>query len=139
MKFILPFLFIICFSSASGTYDGVYFTDLEENMTLLFVNHADYRTLYYVLKSSTEANNILSERLQNRDNGGITSIQQLADIYYIGTDDLYDLKQYSYKWTADLIIDPKIGTTYPQTNFLFALSGILVGFIVMFGFIRTVL
>jgi len=138
-KLILPFFLFITLLLAEGTYDDVYFTDIEENMTLIFVNHADYHTLYDVLKSSTEANNILTERLNNRDNGGITSIQQLADIDYIGTDDLYDLKQYAYKWTADIIIDPRFGTTYPQTNFLYGLSGILIGFIVMFGFIRAVL
>ncbi|WP_456479655.1 hypothetical protein [Nautilia sp.] len=137
-KTVLPFFLFLTFLFAEGTYSGVYFTDIEENMTLLLVNHADYNTLYGILRNSTDVNNILNERFYNRDNGGIISIKQLDDIRYISDKDLYKLKQYSYKWTADIIIDPKFGTTYPQTNFLYGLSGILIGFIVMFGFIRAV-
>jgi len=138
-KFIFSLFFFISFLFAEGNYSDVHFSDVEENMTLLFVNHADYNTLYGVLKSSTDVNNILNERFNNRDKGGITSIKQLSDIKFISSKDLYNLKQYAYKWTVDIIIDPKLGTTYPQTNFLFGLSGILIGFIIMFGFIRAVL
>ena len=135
---VVSIFFIVTSLYAEGDYSDVHFTDLEENMTLLFVNHADYRTLYNVLRSSSDAKKILNERYKNRDDGGITSIEELDDISGISGKDLYNLKQYSYKWTADIIINPKFGTTYPQTNFLYALSGILIGFIVMFGFIRAV-
>ena len=138
-KFILPLFFFTSFLLAEGDYSKVHFTDVEENMTLLLVNHADYNTLYGILKNSTDVKNILNERYNNRDDGGITSIDQLDDIKYISGKDLYNLKQYAYKWTADIIIDPRFGTTYPQTNFLFGLSGILIGFIIMFGFIRAIL
>jgi hypothetical protein len=137
-KIILPFFLFITLLFSDGDYSGVHFSDIEENMTLLLVNHADYRTLYNVLRSSSDAKKILNVRYKNRDDGGITSIEQLDDIRGISGKDLYNLKQYSYKWTADIIINPKFGTTYPQTNFLYALSGILIGFIVMFGFIRAV-
>jgi len=130
---------LISFANAEGTYSGVYFTDQEENMTLLLVNHASYQDLYNVIKKSTTVTNILNESYFNRDDGGITSIDQLDMIPGVGPVTLYRLKQYSYKWTSDIIINPKFGTNYPQTNFLYALSGILIGFVFMFGVITSVI
>ncbi len=101
-------------------------------MTLLELNYADYQDLYNILHSSYKTNEILDYRYDNRSNGGITSLQDLVVKTGLSSHNLYDLKMYAYKWTADMIVKP-IGTSYPLTNFLFALSGILIGFTVLFA------
>jgi hypothetical protein len=101
-------------------------------MTLLFVNHADYRTLYNVLRSSSDAKKILNERYKNRDDGGITSIEELDDISGISGKDLYNLKQYSYKFYTEVIFDSDLGITYNEYNFLIGLIGVLAGFTFLF-------
>ncbi len=134
MKIFLSsfFLFILLF--ADTKIKGVEFTDNEINMTLLELNYADYNDLYNILHSSSKTKDILNYRYDNRDSGGITDLQDLVDNTDISSHNLNDLKLYAYKWTADMIVKP-IGTTYPLTNFLYALSAILIGFTILFAII----
>ena len=132
LKVFSLFLFVTSFLFAEGDYSDVHFTDIEENMTLLLVNHADYNTLYGILKNSTDVKNILNERFNNRFNGGITSIGQLDDIHYISGEDLYNLKQYSYKFFTQVIFDSNLGVTFNEYNFLIGLISVLAGFTFLF-------
>ena len=128
MKIFLPFLFLT-FIFADTTIKNVHFTDKEINMTLLELNYIDYKDLDNILDSSYLTNEVLDYRFKNR---GITSLQDLANNTFLSSEDFYNLKQYAYKYTADMIVEP-IGTTYPLTNFLYALAGILIGFAILFA------
>lgn len=130
MKFFLPFFLFFNIIFANVTYTGVHFTNQEINLTLAFVNHASYTDLYNVLRDKNKVNDILWFRYDHSDEGGFTSIKQLVDLA-IDYRYLNDLKLYSYKWDSDLIVKP-IDTTYPLTNFLYALTGILIGFTIFF-------
>jgi len=134
MRFFLPFLFFFVFLFADTKIHGVNFSDQEINMTLLELNYADYQDLYNILHSSYKTNEILDYRFDNRSNGGITNLQDLVVKTGLSSHNLYDLKMYAYKWTADMIVKP-IGTTYPLTNFLFALAGILIGFTILLAIV----
>ena len=128
MKIFLPFLFLT-FIFADTTIKNVHFTDKEINMTLLELNYIDYKDLNNILNSSYLTNEVLDYRFKNR---GIVSLQDLANNTSLSSEDFYNLKQYAYKYTADMIVEP-IGTTYPLTNFLYALAGILIGFAILFA------
>ena len=130
---ILPF-FLFIFLFANTKINGVNFTDNEINMTLLELNYADYQDIYNILHSSSKTKDILNYRYDKRDNGGITDLQDLVDNTGISSHNLNDLKLYSYKYTADMIVKP-IGTTYPLTNFLYALAAILIGFTILFAIV----
>ena len=133
MKFFLPFFLFLSFLFADTKIDGVNFTDQEVKMTLIELNYADYNDLYSILHSSSKVRHILDYRYENRP-GGITSLSDLVNNVSLTSHNLYDLKQYAYKWTADMIVKP-IGTSYALTNFLFALAGILIGFTILFAVI----
>ena len=134
MKIFLSsfFLFILLF--ADTKIKDVNFTDEEINMTLLELNYADYADLYNIIRSSSKVKKILKYRYDNRDNGGITDLSDLADNARLSSGNVNDLKLYAYKYTADMIVKP-IGTTYPLTNFLYALAAILIGFTILFAII----
>jgi len=133
MRFFLPFLFLT-FLFANATIKGVSFTDKQLQMTLLELNYIDYQDLYNILHNSYVTKEILNYRWENRSNGGITDLQDLVNNTDITSHNLYDLKQYAYKYTADLIVKP-IGTSYPLTNFLYALAGLLIGFTILFAIV----
>ena len=133
MRFFLPFLFLT-FLFADVTIKGVSFTDKQIQMTLLELNYIDYQDLYNILHNSYVTREILNYRWENRSNGGITDLQDLVNNTDITSHNLYDLKQYAYKYTADLIVKP-IGTSYPLTNFLYALAGLLIGFTILFAIV----
>ncbi len=131
LKVLSLFLFVTSLL-AEGDYSHVHFTDVEENMTLLLVNHADYNTLYGILKNSTDVRHIQRESFLNRHKGGITTISQLDDISGITAGDLYKLKQYSYKFFTQVIFDSDLGVTFNEYNFLIGLISVLAGFTFLF-------
>ena len=133
MKIFLS-LFLFLFLFADVEVKDVNFTDEEVNMTLLLLNHANYKELNDILQSNSKTEQILNYRYDKRDNGGITDLQDLADNTDLDSHNFNDLRLYSYKYSYDLVVKP-IGTTYPLTNFLFALAGILVGFTIFFAII----
>jgi len=135
MKFFLPLIFLtLTLLFADVQIEGINFTNKQINMTLLELNYADYQDLYNILHSSSRVKKILNYRWNNRSNGGITNLQDLVNNIDLSSHNLYDLKQYAYKYTADLIVKP-IGTSYPLTNFLYALAGLLIGFTILFAIV----
>lgn len=135
MKFFLPLIFLtLTLLFADVQIEGINFTNKQINMTLLELNYADYQDLYNILHSSSRVKKILNYRWNNRSNGGITNLQDLVNNTDLSSHNLYDLKQYAYKYTADLIVKP-IGTSYPLTNFLYALAGLLIGFTILFAIV----
>ncbi len=137
MKKLIP-LFFFSLLFANVQIGDVNFTDTEVNMTIVTLNHIDKTTLTDYIQSSWDASCVLDYRFNNE---GILTLDDLKDVVDncdLSDEEVFNLKQSSYKFSSDLIIDPTFGTTYPLTNFLYGLAGILVGFIILLGFIFAV-
>ena len=136
MKKIL-FLFLFSFLLADTEVNGINFTDTELNMTLLTLNHIDYYTLKYYINDWDLSKCIIDWRYDNKGINNLDDFNQLIDDCEIYKKAIYNLKQCSYKFSQDLIVNPTLGTTYPLTNFLYGLSGILIGFTIVLGMILS--
>ena len=137
MKKFFP-LFFPFLLFADVKIGNINFTNTEVNMTIITLNYIDESNLNNILGSSFDTNCILDYRYQNR---GIKTLNDLKNVFNqcdLSNREIFDLKQSSYKFSSDLIVDPTFGTTYPLTNFLYGLAGILVGFVILLGFIFAV-
>jgi len=130
----LLFLSSLLSLNASGTYSGVSFTDYEENATIYFVNYYSYQNLKGVLNSSSTSNKILSHRKDDL----FTSIPEIDDISGVNTQRLHNLKQQGHLIDWNVYTDD-FGLTLHQTNFLYGLTGVLIGFVFLFGFIQILI
>jgi len=134
-KFIIvTFLFFNSLLIAEGTYSDVYFTDYEENATIHLANNYSYMTFRNLRISEDTATNIVNDRIDEL----YETVDDIDDIDGIGTNQLHYLKQQSHLIEWDLYTD-EFGLTLHQTNFLFGLSGVLIGFIFILGFILIVI
>ena len=133
LSLFFPFLLF-----ADVKVGDVNFTDIEVNMTVLTLNHIDISTLKNFIGSSYDSNCILKYRFRNNGILSLDDLKDVVDYCDLSNREIFDLKQSSYKYSSDLIVNPTLGTTYPLTNFLYALAGILVGFIILLGFIFAV-
>jgi hypothetical protein len=132
---ILKKLFLIYVLSSSllraeGTYSGVYFTDYEENATIYLCNYYPYQHFKNLYISSSTSKNIINNRFY-------TSISDIDDVSGVAKKQLRYLREDSHlidwnKYTDDF------GMTLHQTNFIYALSGVLIGFSFLFVFISIV-
>ena len=129
------FLFLFSFLLADTEIKDINFTDTELNMTLLTLNHIDYYTLKYYINDWDLSKCIIDWRYDNRGINNLDDFNQLIDDCEIYKKAIYNLKQCSYKFSEDLIVNPVLGTTYPLTNFLYGLAGILIGFAILLGII----
>jgi len=131
-KKVFLILFILNTAShADGTYNDVYFTSYEENATLYLVNYYDYQTFKDCYIGSTDSKSIIKNRVDEL----YTSLDDLLDKVSLNKNQLHYLKQKSHliewnKFTNDF------GLTLLQTNFLFALTAVLIGFVFLFFFIQ---
>lgn len=126
-KFI--FLSFLVYSSlfGSGTYNGVFFTDYEENATIYLCNYYPFSHFLNLNLSSTEALNIVN----NRPYTTMTEISNLVTtVDYLRADShLVDWNTYTDQY----------GMTLTQTNFSYALMGNLIGFTFLFFFIFVII
>ena len=129
-------LFFLFHSSlyASGTYSDVNFTDYEENATVYLANYYSYQDFKNLDISSRTSKNLLSAR----DDALFETVSDIDDVNGIGTDQLYYLRQASH------LIDwgnytNQLGLTLHQTNFLYGLTAILIGFTMLIFFTLVVI
>ena len=134
MKFFLPFLFIFTLVFADVSVDGVNFTNSELNMTINTLNYIDYRTLDNYINNYTLAKCIINWRYYNDGIKTLDDLNNVINYCDVYSKALFNIKQCSRKFVSDLIVSP-INTTYPLTNFLYALTGILIGFTIFFAII----
>ena len=130
---IMSFLFL-SFLRAEGTYSDVYFTDVEENATIYLCNYYSYSDFRNIRIDEDTATNIVNTRID----GLYESVEDIDDVDGIETNQLHYLKQKSHLIDWNVYTDD-FGLTLHQTNFLFGLSGLLIGFIFLFGFIQVVI
>ena len=122
-KALLIFLFLSSSSYASGTYSGIYFTDYEENATIYLCNYYSYQSLRDILTSSSTAKNIINSRVKSL----FTSVYDIDRVSGVSSKKLHYLKQASHLINWNQYTD-QFGMTLHQTNFIYALSGALLGF-----------
>ena len=133
-KFI--FLYFLFYSplNASGTYSNVDFNDYEENATLYLVNNYSYQDFKNLRISATTSKNIINGRVEWE----YETIWDIDDISGISKKQLHYLKQESHLIDWNKYTD-KFGMTLHQTNFIYALTGVLIGFTFMFFSIYAIM
>jgi len=133
MRFLFSSFLFLTFLFADVQINDINFTDSEISMSLVTLNHIDYYTLKYYLNDTDLAKCIIDWRYNNRGILTVDDFKKVVDDCEVYKKAVFNIKQCSYKFATDLIVDPKLGTTYPQTNFLYALTGILIGFTIFFA------
>ncbi len=134
MKKSLFLLFLVYNSLfAVGTYDGVDFSDYEEQAGLYFCNYGDYTTFVGLGISTTDSAAIVNGRQTL-----YTSLSQVAALTGIVNTDMYRIRQHSHlvDWN---IYTNDFGMTLHQTNFIYALTGVLVGFVFLAAFVFMII
>lgn len=128
---LISFLF---FSSlqAEGTYSGVYFSDYEEAASLYLCNYYPKQTFKDIGLGNTVANTIINNRIPL-----YTSISQIDNLTGIGSTYLSRIVRQSHLIEWNLYTDD-FGLTLHQTNFLYGLTGLLLGFVFLLGFVLII-
>lgn len=126
---LLSFLFFSSLLSlhASGTYSGIYFTDYEEEASLYLCNYYSKQTFKDLGFGNTDANAIVNNRVNL-----YTSITDIDNLSSIGSADLDKIKKESHLIDWNIYTDD-FGLTLTQTNFLYGLTGLLIGFTFLFA------
>ena len=134
MKKFIIFLFLV-FNSlyAYGTYDGVYFNDYEVNASLYYCNYYPRQSFIDLGISSSDATTIVNGR-----NTLYTSLSQVAALSGIVESDMQKIKSQSHLIDWNVYTDD-LGMTLHQTNFIYALTGVLIGFTFLFAFIQIIM
>ncbi|MBV5334551.1 MAG: hypothetical protein JZU49_01950 [Sulfuricurvum sp.] len=120
-KIILILCTLYSLSFSAGTYDGYVFNDYEENGSLYFCNYYDYQSFVYLGLSTADATAIINMR-------PITSLLTVANNVNITGTDMARIRAKSHIIDWNIYTD-NLGMTLTQTNFLYALSGLLFGFV----------
>lgn len=132
------FFFTLCFnlSYASGTYDGYAFTDEEEKYSLHFVNTAINTEMTGIGLAAADSTAILGLR-------PITSLSTVASNTNITGRDMVLIRSASYaveipphSYIYD--VNDSIGMTIHEQNFLYGLTGLIVGAGFYIGFITLI-
>ncbi len=119
--------------SADSTYSGIKFTSYEIQASLYLCNYYPKQTFKDLGFSGTDAKKIVNNRRTL-----YTSISQIDLLSGIGSSDLDKIKKQSHLIEWNLYTN-HLGMTLHQTNFLYGLSGVLIGFMFMFGFIQVII
>ena len=123
-------IFVFLFSTtlhAEGDYSGVHFSDYEENATIFLCNNYSYQDLKDILISSSTAKNIVRDRIDSP----YTSVSDIDSVSGVNKSRLHYLKQASHLVDWSLYSD-EFGMSKHQTNFIYALSAVLIGFTFLF-------
>ncbi|WP_373002617.1 hypothetical protein [Sulfurimonas sp.] len=133
--FLLSFLFFSSLVSlqASGTYSGIYFTDYEEQASLYFCNYYSEKDFLDIGLSNTDITSLVNNRINL-----FISITEIDNLSAIDSLDLDKIKKQSHLIDWNVYSDD-FGMTLHQTNFLYGLTGVLIGFVFLFGFIQIII
>jgi len=126
-KFLLILFLFLSTSKADGTYSGIYFTTYEENATVYLCNYYSYGYLKDIVNNSTTANNIVNGRVDSL----YTSVSDIDAISGVSKNRLHRLKQASHLIDWNKYSDD-FGMTLHETNFIYALVAVLIGFVFLF-------
>lgn len=130
--FLTSFLFIKLLHGA-GTYDNVPFSDYEEQAGLYYCNYGDYQSFVELGISTTDSTQIVNGRQTL-----YTSLTQVAALSGIVNTDMYRIRQHSHLIDWNIYTDD-FGMTLHQTNFIYALTGVLVGFVFLAAFVFMII
>lgn len=131
MKFLILLVFVFSLSNAAITLKNVYFDDYEQNASTHLITYYPYQDFINMAISATNTNRILTCR--NNNNPTLTCVSNAG----LTTADLRRIREKSHIIDWNLYTD-SLGLTLHQTNFLYGLSGLLIGFVFMLAFILIV-
>lgn len=122
--------FIFSLSNASITLKGVTFDDYEQNASTYLVQYYPYQDFLNIGLSSTSSAYVLACR--DNDTPTLTCVSNA-----LNSSDLMRIREKSHLIEWNVYTD-ELGMTLHQTNFLYGLTGLLVGFGFYFGFITLI-
>lgn len=122
--------FIFSLSNASITLKGVTFDDYEQNASTYLVQYYPYQDFLNIGLSSTSSAYVLACR--DNDTPTLTCVSNA-----LNSSDLMRIREKSHLIEWNVYTD-EFGMTLHQTNFLYGLTGLLVGFGFYFGFITLI-
>lgn len=136
VKFFFTTFLLFSLSYAAGTYDTYYFTDEEEKYSLHFVNTSLSTEMTGIGLTSTDATAILGLR-------PITSLATVAANTNITGRDMLLIRSASYNVTIPphsyiYDVNDSLGITVEDQNFLYGLTGLIVGAGFYIGFITLI-
>lgn len=129
-KSLLSLFLLFSLSHAAGTYDGISFTDAEEEIGLYLCNYAPKQTFLDLGYTDTQAVSVISSRpfptmLDCSNSSGMT----VSNTQY--------LNQYTHFFDYKLMTND-MGMTERDYQFLMGLTGLLSGFVFLLGFILII-
>lgn len=128
LLFFVTFIFNL--SNASIILNGVTFDDYEQNASTYFVQYYPYQDFINIGLSSASSSYVLA----CRDNG-TPSLSCASNT--LSSSDLLRIRENSHLIDWNVYTD-EFGMTLHQTNFLYGLTGLLVGFGFYIGFISLI-
>lgn len=132
MKFLLLLSFIFSLSNAAITLKTVVFNDYQENASTHLITYYPYQDFINMNISATNSGRIMTCR--NNNTPTLTCVSNAG----LATADLMRIREKSHIIDWNVYTDD-LGMTLPQTNFLYGLTGALIGFVFMLGFILVVI
>jgi len=132
-KILLTFLLFFSALNAEGTYQGIDFTDYEETSTLYLTNYYNFQ-MFEDCNIEEKSNNIVNIR----KDGLYMDIEDLVNRVELSSSQLHKLKQQSHLINWNVYTDD-FGMTLHQTNFMYALTGVLIGFTFLLGFVLIII
>lgn len=127
-RFIFSFALLFSLSHASATYQGVYFDDYEVNATTYLITYYPYSTF-----TSLNFSSVYSQYIIDCRNMGTPSLSCLNSKGFT-TGHFNRIREQSHLIDWNVYTD-ELGMTLHQTNFLYGLAGLLVGFGFYLGFL----
>lgn len=135
-RFLLLISLLFSLSNAAGTYDGYAYTDTEEKYAIHWLNYYPSADIVAMGLTTTDATAIIGLR-------PISSLLTVANNTNISGADMLRVREASHRIT----IPPQapfddynstLGITVRDQNFLYGLTGLIVGSGFYFGFITLI-
>lgn len=130
-KSLFLLLALFSLSHAAITLKTVTFDDYEENASNYFLMYYPRQSLLDLGLTTTVAGYAITCR--NNGTPGLSCFSSLG----AATNDLIRIREQSHLIDWNVYTD-SLGLKLDQTNFLYGLSGVLIGFIFMYSFILIV-
>lgn len=129
-KLLLTIFILFSLSNASVTVQGVYFDDYEQNASNHLLTYYPQITFHEMGLDSSAQLSILACR--NNSTPGLSCVGSS-----LSSADLLRIREQSHLIDWNVYTD-QFGMTLHQTNFLYGLAGLFVGFGFYLGFLQVI-
>lgn len=131
MKLLILLSFLFSLSNAAITLKTVVFDNYEENASTYLITYYPYQDFINMQLTATQAGYIMTCR------NNLTPTLSCGSTAGLTTANLMRIREKSHLIDWNVYTD-QFGLTLHETNFLYGLTGLLVGFGFYFGFILII-